>query len=150
MKLINPLVFICLVMISTGCQQHPVLKPEAIKEITEAETHACYLYASGHDSVMMKLTTKGNRVAGELMYHYFGKDKNKGRFSGTMQGDTLFADYTFFSEGIESVREVCFLKKENGLLEGFGDMDHLSGSKFADKNKVSFPETGLLIKTGCN
>nr|GFC68635.1 hypothetical protein [Tanacetum cinerariifolium] len=37
-----------------------------------------------------------------------------------MHGDTLVADYTFQSEGTTSIRQVVFLRRDIGFIEGFG------------------------------
>lgn len=75
----------------------------------------------------MKLTLTGNEVTGDLACKYFQKDQNKGTLRGVMIGDTLFATYTFTSEGIESSREVASLKKDNDLVEGYGDVQEKNG-----------------------
>ncbi len=95
----------------------------------------------------MKLTTRGNKVTGDLIYNFYEKDKSTGVLTGTMKGDTLFANYIFRSEGIESVREVAFIKKEKGYIEGYGDMDDKSGRNF--KNKIKFSEASLLRQIQC-
>ena len=54
-----------------------------------------------------------------------------------MNGDTLLADYTFQSEGTESVRQVAFLKKGDGFVEGYGDVEDQGG-------KMVFKNTAML------
>lgn len=66
----------------------------------------------GKDSIFLQLHIDNNIVNGDLEYKRFEKDRNKGTIKGMFRGDTLFADYTFMSEGVMSVREVMFLKKE--------------------------------------
>lgn len=41
---------------------------------------------------------------------------------------TLIADYTFWSEGRKSVREVAFLATDDGLVEGYGPVQEHSGN----------------------
>ncbi|MDQ3142733.1 MAG: hypothetical protein M3Q56_10860 [Bacteroidota bacterium] len=98
----------------------------------------------------MKLTITANLVNGDLAYNFYEKDKSKGTLTGTMNGDTLFAQYTFMSEGMESVREVAFLKKGNDFVEGYGEMDKETGTKFLDKNNIDFSGNSLLKQTSCN
>ena len=94
---------------------------------------ACYSYINGKDTVSLSYTTAGNAVAGKLNFNYFGKDRNTGTINGMIKGDTILADYTFNSEGKSSIRQVAFLKKDDKLLEGYGDTEEKDG-KIAFKN----------------
>ena len=77
-------------------------------------------------------------------------DKNAGTIAGEMRGDTLIANYTFTSQGKQSVREVVFLKKGNKFLEGVGEVT-LDGPKtlFADRSKLTFGESVVFSKVAC-
>ena len=90
------------------------------KQASVAEpTTDCYLLVNTKDTVSLKIITDKNKVSGDLLYHYFEKDRNTGTIKGEMIGDTLFGTYTFMSEGKESKREVVFLKKGDELREGY-------------------------------
>ncbi|NDP28721.1 MAG: hypothetical protein GZ087_15055, partial [Flavobacterium sp.] len=96
--------------------------------VQETVSEECYLGILKKDTVSMSLSIKGNQLSsGKLNYKFFEKDKNEGSLIGEMKGDTLFADYTFMSEGVSSVRQVAFLKKGNTYLEGYGDIEENSG-----------------------
>ena len=71
----------------------------------------------------MKVEVFENVVTGTLSYKFYQKDSNKGEFEGTLKGDTLLADYTFMSEGTQSVRQVVFLIKGETAIEGYGDIE---------------------------
>ena len=43
----------------------------------------------------------------------------------------------------------AFIKKEKGYIEGYGDMDDKSGTKFKNKNKIKFSESSLLRQIEC-
>ncbi len=111
----------------------------------------CYAYSKDSSNVMMHLIRNGNLVTGELVYDYFEKDKNTGTIKGEMKGDTLFAEYIFMSEGINSVREVAFLQKGDDLIEGYGDVEEQT-AKIVFKNKAAlkFESNITLKKTDCN
>ncbi len=95
---------------------------------------------------MIHTTQTGNLVTGELVYDYFEKDKNTGTIKGEMKGDTLFAEYMFMSEGINSVREVAFLKKGDSWIEGYGDVEEQTG-KIVFKNKAALKfEINITLK----
>lgn len=114
-------------------------------------TTECYIYTKNRDTVSMKLAAAGEEYTGELSYLFFEKDKSTGTFGGEMKGDTLIAEYTFDAEGMRSVREVVFLKKDGKLLEGFGDTED-KGTKviFKDRSKLKFGETVVLTRVPCN
>jgi hypothetical protein len=107
---------------------------------------ACFSYQVKNDSASMQITVSDNVVSGTLDYKLFEKDKNQGKIEGKISGDTLFANYTFVSEGTQSTREVAFLKKGNDWLEGFGPVEEKQGvMSFKDRSKLRF-ENGLLFK----
>jgi hypothetical protein len=66
-------------------------------------------------------------IKGSLAYHLFEKDRNVGRIEGKVKGNLLVADYTFMSEGVESVRQVVFKKEGNSYVEGYGDIENANG-----------------------
>ncbi|MCY1524038.1 hypothetical protein D9M68_589560 [compost metagenome] len=94
----------------------------------------CFASLSDKDSIWLKVEVFPNVVTGVLKYKISEKDKNEGTLEGKLVGNKLFADYTFISEGIKSVREVAFLIDENTAIEGFGEMEEKNG-KFVFKNK---------------
>jgi hypothetical protein len=88
----------------------------------------CYAYTENKDTIQLQITTLNDSVAGRLTYNLFEKDMNSGTLAGRMQGDTLFADYTFRSEGVESIREVAFFRTGENLIELFGEVENVNGT----------------------
>ncbi len=119
--------------------------------IIEASTKECYMGVFKSDTVLLSYTLNGADATGKLQYNFFEKDKADGSLSGTMKGDTLFANYIFVSEGITSEREVVFLKKDSILIEGYGDIadDNKGKTVFKDKRKLFFDSKTVLTKTDC-
>lgn len=107
---------------------------------------ACYSYYKNKDTVLLTLVTFENKASGTLTYNLHEKDRNTGSIQGEMHGDTLFADYTFSSEGMESVRQVAFLKKDTTLVEGFGDVEE-KGNTATFKNTAALKYDGSLVLT---
>lgn len=112
-----------------------------------AEEHAtimipetsCYAYVSNKDTFLLKLEVFPNVVTGVLKYNFFEKDKSQGTIDGKLVGDTIFADYTFTSEGTESIREVAFLLTGNNVTEGFGEMTEQNRKMiFKDPENINF------------
>lgn len=120
------------------------------KIVTSFETFECYTYQTKKDTAFMHINITENMVTGSLEYTLFEKDSNDGKLSGKVKGDTLLANYKFVSEGVESVREVAFLKKGNDGIEGFGDMEEKAGSMvFKNRTKLEFKKGLLFQKTEC-
>lgn len=119
------------------------------KEGAGAST-TCYTYTTDNDSIMLQLTRRGNAVEGALTYVLREKDMNTGTIKGVMEGDTLFADYTFSSEGITSVREVAFVKRGDDLVEAFGEVEEQDGKfVFTDPSLLSLNENVVLQASPC-
>lgn len=107
---------------------------------------SCYEFAQGKDTINMVLAMSANNANGELQYKNYEKDSSHGTFSGTFIGDTLFADYTFESEGMTSVMEKVFLKKGKTLIVGTGDMEERNNKQcFTDPKKVTFDPNGIVL-----
>ncbi len=110
----------------------------------------CYDYIKTRDTASLKLHVQGQEVTGDLSYRLFEKDSNKGTIAGVIKGDTIIAEYTFDAEGMRSVREIVFLKKDGKLYEGYGDTEE-KGVKVMFKNRSALKfDSGLVFyKTAC-
>lgn len=112
--------------------------------------NGCYQYKNERLTVSLQGKTTGDTVTGSLRYDYTEKDDNTGTIKGVFSGDTLIADYTFKSEGFETVREVAFLRRGDKLKEGYGDVEDKNGKiVFKDRNFLIFPGRVTLVKTAC-
>jgi hypothetical protein len=110
----------------------------------------CYTYIKNKDTATLTMISSGPITTGELKYNLYEKDKNTGIFEGELRGDTLIAEYTFNSEGTESVRQVAFLKKGNQLIEGFGDVEEKNSKMmFKDTSKLTFGQSIVFNKVDC-
>ena len=113
-------------------------------------TASCYAYTANKDTITLRLTVTGAAVTGELAYKLFEKDKNTGTIQGGMKGDTLLADYTFMSEGTESVRQVAFLRGGDTFTEGYAAVRQ-EGSRmvFEKTGDLKFNGNMALKKVSC-
>lgn len=129
------------------------ITPSPPKEavIVEPAGDQCYAWRSNGSIIEMSFNVNSHQeVNGKLSYNLVGKDKNEGTLIGNMKGDTLIADYTFNSEGVSSVREVAFLKRENTFIEGYGDIVSANDKvTFKDKTKLQFDPKNTLTKVDC-
>jgi len=111
----------------------------------------CYSYATERDTVFLQLERlPKNAVTGNLIFKYFEKDSNHGEINGKYYGDTLIADYTFMSEGIQSTRQVIFLLKDNSAIQGYGALQERDGKiVFTNPREVDFSMGTKLQKITC-
>jgi hypothetical protein len=129
------------------------IEPKETDTTTNAPVaeQTCYTYVKNRDTATLSLTTTGVAAAGELDYKLFEKDKNMGSVEGEMHGDTLIANYTFSSEGRQSVRQVVFLKKGDQLLEGTGQVEEKNGkTQFKNLSNLEFGKAIVFEKIACN
>ncbi len=142
-----------ILVLSSACNNDTTTGVKTTTDSTAPEKESvteCYDYFSNKDSVSLHITITGKTVSGELSYKIFEKDQNRGSLQGEMHGDTLLAEYTFISEGIESIREVAFLKKENSLAEGYGEAEEKDGKLvFKNAGALNFSNTVILKKSDC-
>lgn len=132
--------FLILASLFVSC--NPQTKETDKKTSPEAETKTpsainCYRYASASDTIMLKVIHIGNSVTGTLVYSLKEKDKNKGTIQGNMNGNILIADYTFMSEGTQSIRQVAFKKEGNSFVEGYGDFKNSDSLNFNTSMKLA-------------
>ncbi|MBE8715243.1 hypothetical protein [Sphingobacterium hungaricum] len=115
--------------------------------LSTAETQN-YDYAKNGDTIHLSICDTNNMIVGDLVYRLKEKDANIGKIQGEFKDSILFADYTFKSEGVTSVRQVAFKKVGNGLVEGYGDVEESNG-KFVFKNpeNLNFSDGLILEKT---
>lgn len=109
----------------------------------------CYEFVSAKDTIRLSLNLSNN-VTGELQYLFFEKDKSRGSLSGAFIGDTLYAEYNFKSEGTTSVREIVFVRKDDAMIPGYGDMEMKDGRElFKNPRSLAFDEKSALTKVDC-
>ena len=122
----------------------------ASTDIAKETTIHCYMKVVNQDTFLLRLNKTGKKIGGNLEYDFHEKDRNVGMISGELQGDTLFAEYAFKSEGVESIRELAFILREVDVQEGFGEMEEKNGRMvFKDKSAVQFTDTTLFRNVPC-
>ncbi len=138
-------------LLTLGCTSEKNEQGEDQPLTTEVqETSACYAAVTAADSVTLRLVNTNGDITGELTYNNQEKDDNIGTVMGQMHGDTLLADYTFMSEGTESVRQVAFLKKGDGFVEGYGDAEERDGKMiFTNTAALDFGQGSVFEKVPC-
>jgi hypothetical protein len=149
MKVIN-IIFLSL-LLSCNAQQEDAEKQGA--QQPDAKTPSpinCYRYATEADTVILKVVHIGTSITGTLVYNLKEKDSNKGTIQGAMRGNVLVADYTFMSEGIQSIRQVAFKLEGNTFIEGYGDsFNENEKMKFKNLDSLTFSSTIKLSEMAC-
>lgn len=154
LKYIHNLTKCCKILLTMSCAMYFVScnsnnKSESAADIGQAKGDStfniCYESVDQKDTVLLNASIHGDSVTGSLVYQFYEKDKNMGSILGTIKGDTLRGMYTFKSEGIESVREIVFLREDTLLREGYGNLTQ-KGDKvvFADLTQLKFD--GLVLQ----
>jgi hypothetical protein len=145
----QPTILLFLILIVASCR--PGERQAETSEGTGAlEVPACYSYVSGNDSIILHIRSATNGVSGELAYLFSEKDQSLGTIQGRMKGDTLFAEYVFMSEGVESVREVAFLRRGDTFIEGYGPSGESNGRMvFTSPGALDFSGNTRLQKVDC-
>ena len=117
---------------------------------TKNDLIACYRYANNNDTIILKTIKVGDAITGLLVYKLYQKDENAGTILGSMRGDLLVANYTFFSEGVEGVRQVAFKRSGNDFIEGFGETEQKPDRVvFKDLGSLSFNNSMILSVIDC-
>lgn len=146
MRLIPCSAFFLSLGLFTACHE----QNQATQEPAVATGPQCYAHTTATDTIRLTLQTTPPTVTGQLTYHYLEKDRNQGSIRGTMHGDTLLADYTFQSEGVTSVRQVAFLRRDIGFIEGFGPVVERQGRLvFAQPRTLQFDARYALLPVTC-
>lgn len=110
----------------------------------------CYAIQNGKDSASLSIQLRDSTVTGNLVYLLHEKDSNRGTIKGVLRDSLIYADYTFSSEGMTSVREVIFKVQPDQLLEATGDRKEQSGHIiYAKKTALNFSTMPPFRKVAC-
>ncbi|MDD5547319.1 MAG: hypothetical protein PHN74_00205 [Candidatus Pacebacteria bacterium] len=84
---------------------------------------------SDNSIISAKFTFAENSVEGPLSYLWAQKDNSIGIFKGMLKEGLIVGDYTFMSEGQESLGKSAFRYDGKSLIQGFGpNLDEFSGA----------------------
>lgn len=137
-----------LTWIFNACNKRDQTQAEQINE-PEADS-TCYLFVQARDSIKLSLLQQNGKIKGRLHFMFYEKDKSHGTIEGEMKGDTLFANYSFTSEGMLSYREVAFLKRDDSFILGSGEIENSGNTDvFKDHAAIEFSDGVILKNTDC-
>jgi hypothetical protein len=143
------LIFLYAISFIVSCDSQRQESKENIAS-TNAAPLVCYRYIDKADTVILKTIYVNDSVTGTLVYNLYQKDKYSGTIQGQMKGDLLIADFTFFSTGVKSVRQVAFKKKGKNFIEGYGETEDKNGkTTFKNIDSLNFIHPILLREFDC-
>lgn len=143
-------------LMSFSCKENSTEKPLPSSSETESKTlkanEQCYLYANNRDTIKLILKENKTLVTGTLLFNFYEKDGSHGVFEGIMKGDTIYADYNFEAEGTKSKRELILLKKDNVVLQGYGELevDAQNTTVFKENATITFDDKFPLTAVACD
>jgi len=150
MKFLMSLATIIILLALSSCNNNTDETVEEQKADSVIQTDFCYTGIINRDTVLLNVNITDTLVTGGLIYNFYEKDDNKGSLSGKMIGDTMIADYKFYSSGMESMRQVAFLKKDSEMIQGFGPMVEKAGKMvFVNTNEINFGKSIVLKSSVC-
>lgn len=104
----------------------------------------CYVVDYNKDVYTLNIMTHtGDNISGTLVFDNYQKDSSRGTFTGTYKDGLLLADYSFQSEGMDSLMQVAFKKTDDGFVRGYGPVD-AEGTHFTDISKLEFDASAPL------
>ena len=113
-------------------------------ETTENSIVGCFVVNFNKDVYTLNILSQlGEAVKGILVFKNFEKDSSSGTFEGRYQDGILLGDYSFRSEGTDSVVQVIFKRSGNDFIRGYGVMNK-TGDHFADLSNIIYDQLAPL------
>lgn len=100
----------------------------------------CYKAIYDKDSIDLQVNTlKNGKITGQMEMKLFNMPIKLGNIAGEFRGDTLFAAYTFIQGANDKItykNPLAFLKRENQLILGNGEIETTMGASYFVKGKL--------------
>ncbi len=134
----------CLLITCIGFQSCKNEEKQKELEAAKAEgekvvSSECYRAIYEKDTLQLKLNTlKNGKIAGNMIMKVAQATETTGEIAGEFHGDTLFADYTFVevtNKNKTFKNPMAFLKRDNKLILGKGEMQTTMGVTYLVKDK---------------
>ena len=127
----------------------PIVKQPPIT--SEKSVVGCYEAQLGKDVYSLAILSQaGETFEGTLRFKNYQKDSSSGPYEGTYIDGILLGEYSFQSEGMDSVIQVLFKKSAGGFIRGYGKMN-AAGDRFANLNNITYDSSAVfeLSIQGC-
>lgn len=129
----------------------PAVPTQQATNTTPESIIGCYVAHLSKDVYSLSITSQqGELVQGTLSFNNFEKDSSHGTFAGSYKDGILLGDYSFSSEGMDSVMQVIFKKQGTGFVRGYGPVDS-QGTHFTDMSAITYDQSALFASSsdGC-
>ena len=131
---------ICLFFIFIALQSCKDKKKEPVVVVDETPTSVeCYQALYEKDTLDLKINNlKDGKITGTLQMALTNSPTKMGELVGTYRGDTLFVSYTFTNTSNKNItykNPMAFLKKDNLLILGNGEIETTMGASYFVKDK---------------
>jgi len=152
--LFSAIVFLIIISCNSNKKENTSTKKkegvEQQKKKPKGLEKGCYVYNDNKSTISLQVLKREDSITGTLLFALAEKDKNTGRFKGQVKNNVLLANYTFESEGVESVRQVAFKVKSDTLLQGYGPMEMKDSIQvFKNPKSLTFDDKFPLVKKAC-
>ena len=144
-KILLAILFVFVIVSVFVYQKKPTILPVSAEIVVG--TYVAHLAKDVY--TLNVLFQEGESFKGTLDIKNFEKDSSSGTLTGTYKNGILLADYTFQSEGTESVNQVIFKKIGDDFVRGYGNMD-ATGTRFADLNNITYDMSAIYKKVPSN
>lgn len=148
LKIIIALIVIVIlgVFVAYKAKQVPVDNPPIV---IGDSIKGCYVATLAKDVYTLAiLSQNGENFEGTLSFKNFEKDSSSGTYKGTYKNGILLGDYSFQSEGMDSVMQVIFKKQGVDFIRGFGDLDS-TGTRFVDLSGIAYDGNQVFKPAPC-
>lgn len=106
--------------------------------VSESSIEGCYVATLAKDVYTLTIVSENEGTfAGSLSFKNFEKDSSSGTYNGTYKDGVLLGDYSFQSEGMNSVMQVIFKKEGEAFVRGFGEVNE-TGERFVDLENITY------------
>lgn len=109
-------------------------------------TTGCFRYLAAGDTLVLRITAiTDSEISGTLERRNKGGAPQSGAVLGSMQGDTLFGNFSYLEKGERTVREVAFLRRGAGWVEGTGPTTGRDAVRsFSNRSQLDFSQLQYL------
>lgn len=111
----------------------------------------CYILQQDKNVYTLALQAQnGPSVAGTMHYDNFQFDDSSGVFVGNYENSILLGNYSFSSEGMNSVRQLIWKRSGNDFVEGSGDYTTVANKQiFVNPNSVTWNKDRTFVQSPC-
>jgi hypothetical protein len=137
---------IALIIIGTivYAKRNPVSIPSQVSQTPSNPIIGCYIAHLSKDVYSLTIISQhGKNVTGTLDFKNFDKDSSSGTFAGTYKNGILLGEYSFSSEGMNSVTQVIFKKQGFDFVRGYGPLD-ANGTHFTDLSAITYNQSAVF------